>query len=119
MELSISWPVRLDGKCGLKLVACGRIAGCEGTSVALRIEKYEFRTTGRSLIAPTPGGDGTQDCSCPYSPHFGNMCFWILPSAVRGSFSTLMNARGILKDARLSRQRASRMAASNGRRGTT
>ena len=49
MELSISWPVRLDGKCGLKLVACGRIVGCEGTSVALRIEKYEFRTTGRSL----------------------------------------------------------------------
>ncbi len=51
IELSISWPVQLDGKCGLKLVACGRVVRCEGTNVALKIEKHEFRTTGRGLGA--------------------------------------------------------------------
>jgi hypothetical protein len=53
IELSINWPAQLDGKCGLKLVARGRIVRCEGTNVALEIEKYEFRTAGRSLGART------------------------------------------------------------------
>ncbi len=51
LELSISWPAQLDGKCGLKLVARGRIVRCHGTSIALEIDKYEFRTAGRSLTA--------------------------------------------------------------------
>jgi PilZ domain len=44
VQLSISWPVRLDDKCGLKLVAHGRIVRCRYTTVALEIERYEFRT---------------------------------------------------------------------------
>jgi hypothetical protein len=51
IEISINWPAQLDGKCGLKLVARGRIVRCEGTNVALEIEKYEFRTVGRGLGA--------------------------------------------------------------------
>ncbi len=51
IELSISWPVQLDGKYGLKLVARGRIVRCEGTNVALEIDNYEFRTVGRGLGA--------------------------------------------------------------------
>ncbi len=49
IELSINWPAQLDGKCGLRLVARGRIVRCEGTNVALRIDNYEFRTAGRAL----------------------------------------------------------------------
>lgn len=48
LELSISWPALLDGKCGLQLVARGRIVRCQGTKVALEIDKYEFRTAGRN-----------------------------------------------------------------------
>ena len=33
VELSISWPARLDGKCGLQLVASGRVVWCKGTEV--------------------------------------------------------------------------------------
>lgn len=44
LEISISWPAQLDGKCGLKLVARGRVVRCHGKSVAVEIEKYEFRT---------------------------------------------------------------------------
>ena len=46
VELSISWPAQLDGKCALKLVARGRVTRCLGTEVAIEIDKYEFRTQG-------------------------------------------------------------------------
>lgn len=55
LEISISWPAQLDGKCSLKLVARGRIIRCQGTTVALEIDKYEFRTAGRSLNAQAGG----------------------------------------------------------------
>lgn len=51
LEVSISWPAQLDGKCGLKLVARCRVVRCHGTTVALEIDKYEFRTAGRSMNA--------------------------------------------------------------------
>ena len=44
IELEISWPAQLDGKCALKLVIKGRITRCAGTSVAVKIYGYEFRT---------------------------------------------------------------------------
>ena len=44
IELSISWPAQLDGKCNLKLVARGRVVRSKGNQVAIEIEKYEFRT---------------------------------------------------------------------------
>ena len=44
IELSISWPAQLEGKCLLKLVAQGRITRCEGTEVAIQITKHEFHT---------------------------------------------------------------------------
>lgn len=47
LELSISWPAQLRGKCSLKLVARGRIVRCHGTSVAIEIDTHEFRTAGR------------------------------------------------------------------------
>ena len=58
LEISINWPVRLDGTCGLNLVARGRVVRSKGTLVAVEIEKYEFRTRAsdrvRSPLFPQP-----------------------------------------------------------------
>ncbi len=52
LEISVSWPAQLDGKCGLKLVARGRVIRSKGTTVALEIEKYEFRTVASKNLVP-------------------------------------------------------------------
>jgi hypothetical protein len=44
VEISVSWPARLDGTCPLKFVASGRIIRAEADRAAVRIERYEFRT---------------------------------------------------------------------------
>jgi hypothetical protein len=44
IELSIQWPAQLDGHCGLKLVATGRIVRVQHGRVAVRLETHEFRT---------------------------------------------------------------------------
>ena len=48
VELSVNWPARLDGICALKFVATGHIIRSEDDRAAVRIERYEFRTRGRS-----------------------------------------------------------------------
>ena len=50
LQIAISWPVQLDGKCGLKLVASGNVVRCSGNVVAAKIEKYDFHVHGRSAI---------------------------------------------------------------------
>ena len=52
LELSISWPIQLNGKCGLKLVARGRVVRARAKSIAVEIDKYEFRTVGSSGLKP-------------------------------------------------------------------
>jgi hypothetical protein len=58
IELSISWPAQLDGKCALRLVARGRIMRGWDPNVAVEIENHEFRTqSSRQLMpawSPTP-----------------------------------------------------------------
>lgn len=44
VELSVNWPVRLDGTCPLKFVAVGRVVRADAQYAAVRIERYEFRT---------------------------------------------------------------------------
>lgn len=44
LELSISWPAQLNDKCGLKLIARGRVVRYEGNCAAMEIQQYEFRT---------------------------------------------------------------------------
>ena len=44
LELSISWPVLLEGRLPLKLVVRGRVVRSEPGRVAIRIECYEFHT---------------------------------------------------------------------------
>jgi hypothetical protein len=49
VELSVSWPARLDGTCPLKFVATGRVVRSDIDRAVVRIERYEFKTRG------TPG----------------------------------------------------------------
>ena len=46
VELLISWPLRLEGGCRLKLVILGRIVRTDGGGVAVKAKHYEFRTSG-------------------------------------------------------------------------
>jgi hypothetical protein len=56
LELSISWPVRLEDKHPLKLVARGRVVRLEPGCAAMRIEEYEFQLTGRQPGTRTIAG---------------------------------------------------------------
>jgi hypothetical protein len=44
VELSVNWPVPLEGGCPLKLVAVGRVVRVGETRAAMHIEQYQFRT---------------------------------------------------------------------------
>jgi len=55
VELAVSWPAQLNGKCPLKLVARGKVVRCRGNDVAVEIDKYEFRTQGRAGLLPQNG----------------------------------------------------------------
>ena len=50
LELCVYGPVTLEGGCPLKLVAVGRVVRTDGGRVAMRIEKYEFRTRGSGAL---------------------------------------------------------------------
>jgi len=49
LELSVNWPVALDGTCPLKLVATGRVVRSIGSMAAMTIERYQFKTRGRHV----------------------------------------------------------------------
>ena len=53
LELSVSWPAKLNNQCLWKLVARGRVVRTEGLKAALEIEQYEFRTGARRPRAST------------------------------------------------------------------
>jgi hypothetical protein len=55
IELSLSWPVLLNDSCPMKLMIFGCVIRSNGRGAAVAIERYEFRTQGRSLRnQPTP-----------------------------------------------------------------
>ena len=59
VELSISWPVLLDETCPMRFIALGRILRCNGRKTVCSIDKYEFRTSGRTFQASVATrGDG-------------------------------------------------------------
>ena len=47
IALSISWPVKLDDQCPVRLVTYGRVLHCEGKRAVCSIDQYEFRTRAR------------------------------------------------------------------------
>ena len=49
VAVSVDWPARLEGTCLLKLVAVGPVVRSERRRVAMRIQRYEFRTRGPGL----------------------------------------------------------------------
>jgi hypothetical protein len=55
LEMSVSWPARLDDKCNLKLVVKGRVIRSEEGRTAMTIEKYEFRTRAQNSLVATNG----------------------------------------------------------------
>jgi hypothetical protein len=44
LEACVSWPVALDKRVPLKLALKGPAVRCEGNRIAMRFERYEFRT---------------------------------------------------------------------------
>ncbi|HEV2201495.1 MAG TPA: PilZ domain-containing protein [Bryobacteraceae bacterium] len=68
LELSINWPAQLNDKCGLKLVARGRIVRFEQGRVALEIQQYEFRTSaaGSSATASTGTNEPAGSSASPF-----------------------------------------------------
>jgi hypothetical protein len=56
VELSISWPVLLEGSCPMRLVAFGRVLRSDNGRCACTIDKYEFRTQARALTATASAG---------------------------------------------------------------
>jgi hypothetical protein len=57
VELSMNWPVLLNDSCPMKLMIYGCIVRSNEKGAAVAIERYEFRTQGRSFQQPTiPAG---------------------------------------------------------------
>jgi hypothetical protein len=46
IELSINWPLQLEGACSLKLVIRGRIIRSDANATAIKAEYHQFRTAG-------------------------------------------------------------------------
>jgi hypothetical protein len=46
LDVSIDWPVLLDGDVQLQLVASGVVVRRDEALIAMRIERHEFRTRG-------------------------------------------------------------------------
>lgn len=51
IELSVTWPVLLNDSCPMKLMVYGCVVRSNERGAAVAIERYEFRTSGRSLQA--------------------------------------------------------------------
>jgi len=49
VELAVSWPFLLGDTCNLKLVMRGQIVRSESKLLAMKIDRYEFRTAGSGL----------------------------------------------------------------------
>jgi len=54
VEVSTSWPALLHGTCALRWVVFGSVVRSQGGVTACSIDRYEFKTQGRSV--PSPAG---------------------------------------------------------------
>jgi hypothetical protein len=52
VELAMSWPVLLNDSCPMKLMIYGCVIRSNEKGAAVAIERYEFRTQGRSFQHP-------------------------------------------------------------------
>lgn len=44
LEITVNWPVSLNNKCNLNLIARGRVVRTDRGRAAIKIQQYEFRT---------------------------------------------------------------------------
>jgi hypothetical protein len=51
LELSLDWPLRIDGVCPLQLIVFGRVVRSREDSSTLKIMRYEFRTRSMHPVA--------------------------------------------------------------------
>ena len=51
VELSMSWPARLNDVCPMKLMIYGCVVRSDQEGSAMAIERYEFRTQGTTQLA--------------------------------------------------------------------
>jgi hypothetical protein len=49
VELSISWPAKLNEKCGLKMIGVARVVRSTASRAAVALQKHEFKT--QSVVA--------------------------------------------------------------------
>ena len=54
IELSISWPVLLEGSCPMRLIVFGRVVRSSNRKTACTVDKYEFRTQARAPLQMVP-----------------------------------------------------------------
>ncbi|HLK49514.1 MAG TPA: hypothetical protein VKT49_15335 [Bryobacteraceae bacterium] len=52
VEVSMNWPVLLNDSCPMKLMIYGCVVRSNEKGAAVAIERYEFRTQGRSFTQP-------------------------------------------------------------------
>jgi hypothetical protein len=52
VELSLTWPVLLNDSCPMKLMIYGCVVRSNERGAAVAIERYEFRTQGKTFQAP-------------------------------------------------------------------
>ena len=52
VELSMNWPVLLNESCPMKLMIYGCVVRSTDRGAAVLVERYEFRTQGRSFQQP-------------------------------------------------------------------
>jgi hypothetical protein len=58
LEISISWPVRLNKDCGLRLVGRAKVVRSDANGVAVVFDCHEFRTCRSDARQPSLGGKG-------------------------------------------------------------
>lgn len=54
LEVTVNWPVSLNNKCNLNLIARGRVVRTERGRAAIKIQQYEFRTAAMQAPQPLP-----------------------------------------------------------------
>ena len=53
IQLSVAWPLDLDGKIGLRLWVSGKVVRTEGNFVGVTFWRHEFRTTSTQSVLTT------------------------------------------------------------------
>jgi hypothetical protein len=60
IEISMTWPALLNDSCPMKLMIYGCVVRSNDKSAAVAIERYEFRTQGRSLQSPSTAAPSSE-----------------------------------------------------------